>query len=161
MNWDVIGRIAEVMGTIAVLFTLLDIARQTREGNAQKRAGTFQGIMDALNNLSFILAQSPELASIVVRGRDSYAALSREEQLQFQHFHGPLLNIIENWLFQITTLHNRGDREATYASVRQLVRTYFNFPGSLEFWELYKEMFPEELHRLINEMTASKTQQVT
>jgi hypothetical protein len=153
MDWNLVGRIAEILGTIAVLFTLLDIARQTRESNAQKRAETFKGSMDALNNLSFILAQSSELSSVVARGRDSYLALPKAEQLQFQHFHGPLLNIVENWLFQINTLRNKGDRDATYVSARQIIRTYFDFPGALEFWEQYKEMFPKELRQLIHDET--------
>lgn len=151
MNLENFRAIAEILGIIAVLVTLVDIARQTREGNWQKKVDTMQHLIESLNNLSMVLAQSPELAAIVTRGRDSFASLRRDEQLQFEHFHGPLLNILENWLFQINTFHLKADRDSAYEDIRKILRTYFNYPGALEFWEKYKNMFPGQLHELMKE----------
>jgi len=37
MNWDAIGAVGEVVGAVAVVVTLLYVARQIRQANAQSQ----------------------------------------------------------------------------------------------------------------------------
>lgn len=151
MDWNIFGTIAEIAASLAVIIALIDIARQTRRGNNQNRVNTIQNTVTSLNTLAFVIAQSPQVASVVARGRSSFSSLNEAEQLQFEHIHGPLLNIIEAWGFQIDIMDNTTDRNAAQDSMRGIVRTYFNFPGAMQFWDKHKHLFAEEVHRLIKE----------
>lgn len=57
-----------------------------------------------------MLAINPELASIIIRGRSSFVSLNEIERIQFESYYRPMLNNVENWLFQISVVH-KGDKQ--------------------------------------------------
>lgn len=50
MNWDAIGAIGEMVGAVAVVITLLYVARRIHQANAQTRASARYSFNDALDS---------------------------------------------------------------------------------------------------------------
>lgn len=149
-----LGAIGELVGGIAVVVTLIYLATQIRALKQQNLLASYQHSYDGVNQFCDLLASFDDLASIVIRGRQSVSTLTPEESLRFQHVHGRLLNIVESWYFQVTQTAPRGKlREEQLKNIAVFVRTYFSYPGVLEFWNEAKVLFNEETARLIAENT--------
>ena len=87
MNWDAISAVAETVGTIAVLVTLLYLSLQMRIANKQREIESLRHNWDGLNRMCELLGESTEKASIVKRGRESLENLTDEERLVFEFMH--------------------------------------------------------------------------
>lgn len=152
MNWDAVGAVAEIIGAVAVVATLLYLAVQIRQANRQDLLGSFQHLYDTTNSFCRMIADSEDLAEIVSRGRESYAELSDEDRMRFDHAHLHLLNIIESHLFQL----QRADMDTRYRdwavqNLAEIASAYFGFPGSREFWKNAESFFDTDVRKLVND----------
>ena len=109
-----------------------------------------QNTINAINRLSVLLAINPELASIIIRGRSSFVSLNEIERIQFESYYRPMLNNVENWLFQISVVHKGDKQNAAYDAIRVVVRRNFDFPGVIEFMKTCDpDVFKREIHDIL------------
>lgn len=142
--------IAQIATTVAVLLTLIGLMIQIQEKNRNDRISAVQNTINALNKLSSLVSINPELASIVIRGRGSYFSLNEVERIQFEHYYRPMLNIVENWLFQISSGANISKENSAYDTIRLFIKHHFNHPGVLEFMSSSdSEDYSRELHDIL------------
>lgn len=154
MNWEAIGALSEAGSAIALTMTLVYITLQIHHLRQQTILASFQNTYDAINQFDASVAQSEEVASLVVRGRASLAELSASEKLRFEHLFGRLLNIVESWHFQILETARPGPyRDDQLRNIANFVRTRCNHPGVLEFWKDYQQCYDAAMHRLMHENT--------
>ena len=66
MNWDALGAIAELLGAIAVLATLLYLARQIRESSKAQTLSTYNSFIDGYMRLNEWLTETPERSSLTL-----------------------------------------------------------------------------------------------
>ena len=84
INWDAIGGVAESVGAIAVVITLVYLTIQVRVGNKQRELEALRHNWDGLNQACELFSKSTENASIVLRGRESLKSLTPEEYFVFE-----------------------------------------------------------------------------
>ena len=70
MDWEAIGAIAEMLGAVAVLGTLVYLAIQVREGNKESRLALTNNIAQQYNAFLQHIAQSEELSQLWVQALD-------------------------------------------------------------------------------------------
>jgi hypothetical protein len=82
MNWDAIGAIAETLGAVGVIASLVYLATQIRRSREQTeqntralRAGAYQQFEEGLSERAMSQVTTPDLARIVSLG---FAALVEE-----------------------------------------------------------------------------------
>jgi hypothetical protein len=142
MNWDAISAVAETLGTVAVLITLIYLAVQMRVANKQREIESLRHNWDGLNRMCELLSESTEKAAIVNRGRESLASLTKDEQLVFEFLHIRILNTIEGWYLQLMATSPPGKyRDQQLENMAGVIVYIFNFPGSHEIWETAKHTF--------------------
>ena len=142
MNWDAVSAVAETVGTIAVLVTLVYVAIQIRIGNKQREIESLRHNWDGLNSMCELLGESTEKASIVLRGRDSLENLTDEERLVFELMHLRILNTIEVWYMQLMATSPPGEyRDQQLENIAGVTVYMFNYAGALEIWNLAKHTF--------------------
>ena len=83
MNWDAIGAIGEILAAIAVVATLIYLAKQIQQNSQAVEVSALRDTTEQWNRWSEVLATSPHLAEIVLRGNKSYRSLSEVEALQY------------------------------------------------------------------------------
>lgn len=86
MNWSAIGAIGEILAAIAVIVTLLFLAKQIRQNSQAVEIAALRDTTDHWNRWSEVLASSPELADVVARGNRSYRQLADDEALRYGAF---------------------------------------------------------------------------
>lgn len=68
MNWEVSGAVSEFVGAIVVIITLLYVARQIRQVNAQGQASARFSFTEAYGQMNTAISSSKEVASLFRRG---------------------------------------------------------------------------------------------
>ena len=151
MNWEAIGAVGEVFGAVAVLITLLYLAKQVRQLNKQGHLEAFQHMQDQLNTYLRHISESEETAELVVKGRQSYSSLNEVERLRFDYVQFQLLNFIESHYTQSRqTALDDGYRQWVDKNLQEIVRGEFAYPGCIEFWQSAEPFFDAEVRELIN-----------
>jgi hypothetical protein len=67
INWDAVGAIGEILGALAVLVTLLYLARQLRENTASNKAATAWSMINSFNAAHGEIFSSRETAELAAR----------------------------------------------------------------------------------------------
>jgi hypothetical protein len=83
MNWEAIGALGQVLGSIAVVATLLYIAREVRQNGRSLSISALRDTTAQWNHWSEMIATSTDLAEIVSKGNKSYDDLSESESLRY------------------------------------------------------------------------------
>ena len=142
MNWDAIGAVAESVGALAVLITLVYLTIQVRVGNKQRELEALRHNWDGLNGMCELFSESTEKASIVIRGRESLKNLTPEEYLVFEFIHIRIPNTIEIWYMQLMETSSPGEyRDQQLENIRGVITYFFNYEGTLAIWEKVKHTF--------------------
>lgn len=99
MNWEAVGAVAELVGAIAVVVSLLYVASQVRESTRQARRDATRELASRISDVSLAVATNPELGGLLVTGGADLSRLSPGDQARFRG--------LMNSLFQ-TYLLDRG-----------------------------------------------------
>ena len=83
MNWEAVSAIAEVVGVIAIVVSLIYVSIQIRQNTKVARAATRQAIADSTENLGNDLLNNGEIAEIFVKHING-EELSAVESLRLQ-----------------------------------------------------------------------------
>jgi hypothetical protein len=83
MTWDALAAIGEIVGAIAVIVTLLYLAKQIRQNTRSVSVAALRDTTAQWNHWSEMLATSPDLAEVVAKGNRSIAALSESQSLRY------------------------------------------------------------------------------
>lgn len=141
-NWDAVGAVAESVGAIAVVITLVYLTIQVRVGNKQRELEALRHNWDGLNRTCELLSESTENASIVLRGRESLNNLTPEEYLVFEFLHLRMLNTIELWYMQLMETSPPGEyRDQQVENLEGVIVYFFDYEGSLEIWKKARHTF--------------------
>jgi len=131
MNWDALGAIGEIVGAVAVVVTLLYVARQIHQANAQSQARARYSFIEAYGHMNASITENKKVASVFRRGLKG-DDLDEDEGIQFFALLGQFLN---TWS-TLFDLHVDGLLpENQWMMVRKDIITMLSEPGGKEFWE--------------------------
>ena len=90
MNWDAIGALAEVVGVIGILISLMYLAVQIRQNTRQissnieaTRLAAFEYNIESGNRIRELYILHPELAELFLKGTKHYRDLSSTDRFRF------------------------------------------------------------------------------
>ena len=81
MNWEAIGAVAEIMGSLAVIATLFYLALQVRHARDQIRTSVRESRNASLRELQLAVVQTPELTCVIGKALAGWTpGIESEEQ---------------------------------------------------------------------------------
>ena len=83
MNWEAIGAIGEIFGALAVVATLMYLARQMRQDARATTGETMGSWLADYNNMLLEISRDPELAKIFRQGLTDFEQLNENDQMRF------------------------------------------------------------------------------
>lgn len=151
MNWDAIGAIAEVLGSLAVVITIAFLAIQLRYNSSAVRNATLQGQSASMANWALALAQDAELHDLYRRGLIDPDSLSRAETGRF--------DLVMLLAFQSNTsiyqqYANGAMTERVWADSLRLLSAPLGTPGGWASWQRQKALLPEDFQAVIDQRFA-------
>ena len=158
MNWDAISAVAETVGTIVVLITLIYLTVQIRIANKQRELESLRHTYDGINRMCELLCESTEKASIVKRGRESLENLTDEERMVFEFMHLRIFNTIEVWYMSLMETSPPGEyRDQQLENIAGVIVYILNYPGAQEIWDMVKHTFVPVQKLVDDALSSTKT----
>ena len=156
MNWDAIGAIAELLGAVGVIASLVYLATQIRQSREQMsqntrvmRASAYQHFFGNLNETILKLADSPEWESAVRLGLADFACLGEEDAFRFNLWMAGVVHAFENAHYQYRVGMLDEERwQKHYADVR----AFFERPGVVQWWRTTPPHLSPEFVALVEEI---------
>ncbi len=138
MNWDAIGAIAELLGAVGVIASLVYLAGQIRHSREQMsqntlamKAGAYQQISDGFIASSNIAVSTPGFARVVRSAMANFEGLSEDDGFQFTLWLNNIMRSFDNVYYQYRTGMLEDDRWELH---RADIVTLFMSPGVVSWW---------------------------
>jgi len=100
MNWDAIGAIAELLGAVGVIASLVYFARQMRQNTWATRAAAFQLFDQTPHNAFSAALTVPGLGRVSRMGFSDIGQLDEGDAYLFSMWMGAVMPRIENGFYQ-------------------------------------------------------------
>lgn len=143
MNWDAIGAVGEIIGALAVIVTLLYLARQVRQNTAAVAATTYDSLLNSFASVNALVISDPAVADLFDRGNRDPASLSDAEAIRY----GFLLRSWANQWLKAYRLYQRGAiTQEEWGPIAEDAGTAFSTPGGRLFREengVFEELWKE------------------
>ena len=140
MNWNAVGAIGEMIGALAVVVSVIYLAFQIRDNTRASVVNVVQDTINAFSALESLVASTPDLAHIILRGRASFSNLSAEESLRFDSYYSVTFQVLEGW-------YTGSDRSISLPKeqvevTETILRNHLRHSGVRQWWETAREEFP-------------------
>lgn len=130
MNWTTVGTVAELLGALGVIISLIYLAGQVRAASQLARQEAARSVLEKLNRTMEYLASSYEKSDLWVRGSSGLANLRDEAEIvQFSAFLTTFFRTYEE-LFVYRASGVEWDWEGFEAQVVATLQA----PGVREWW---------------------------
>ena len=141
VNWEAIGAIAELLGSLAVVATLVFLIKQIRSNTTMVQNNTAQGASEAIAAWSRQLTDNPDLYRIFREGLVDDNQLSKEDRglfdlIMFQAFHAN-----STAYFQYKSGGFNTDR---FEAEMLIFSENHDTPGGRASWERQKHMLDKD-----------------
>ena len=140
MNWDAIGAIAESVGALGVIASLIYLALQVRQNTKQVRLSRFQETSSTLQD-GFAPIYQPGNPQIWYKGHHRPDELDEQEAYTFRLFMERQLYNVQNIVYQ----HEHGliDQDVYESTISQMRELLIDTPGGSSFWKERRHMYTE------------------
>lgn len=156
MNWDAISAVAEVVGVIAVVVSLVYLAVQVKQNTSQLKQDNLRTTVRGTLATNWHYHRDPEAFRIMKRGVQGFDDMSPQEQA---HFHSILVDL-SFYLGIARYQHLAGliDKSALDVNLYFFL-AILSTPGGRQWWEMARQtkpMPPEQLEFLQNALDSAK-----
>jgi hypothetical protein len=130
MNWDAIGAIAELLGAIGVIASLVYLATQIRHSREQMRAATYQQLHDHIGESATSLPESD--MELTRQGNQDLQRLSEEDAYRYNLWAMRMMTSLENAHYQYRIGMLDEDRWRLH---RFTLQGFLGMPGFAQWWK--------------------------
>lgn len=146
MNWEAIGAVGEILGAIAVIATLIYLAKQIRQNSQAVQVSALRDTTEQWNRWSEVLANSTELADIVARGNKSYKQLPEADSLRYGAYVQMFFDCTESYRALVSEHRVQKDLDVLESIVRRRICE----TGFSEWWSENQRDYDAEFIEWIN-----------
>ncbi|MEH6571431.1 MAG: hypothetical protein V7709_20275 [Halioglobus sp.] len=147
MNWEAISAAAEILGSVAVVVTLLFVVTQLRHSASTMANSTLQSALNADVDIMTHLISDQELYSIYHRGIRSTETLTKEERGRFEILMLVMFRMVDS---QYRQYKNGGADEEYWASLVITTQEHFRMPGVYASWQRQKSVLTSGFVALVD-----------
>ncbi len=153
MNWEAIATIAEVVGALGVIASLLYVGVQVRHNSEATRAATTAQTLDQSALTSQFLAQDKVSSNLYFRGLKDPLLLEQDEKSQYFFIMLSMFRRYENTEYQ----YRKGlFDEGAWEGMRGNIVTIIERPGFEWFWERAKQGYSPSFRKLLEGMKGNE-----
>jgi hypothetical protein len=149
MNWEAISAISQMIGSIAVVFSVLYLAVQVHRSTRVAKVAAQDAAATSLREVTSPLAENAELARVWRTGLEDLQSLPAEEQARFFHSSYQFLKAFETIHFHY--IHGLMD-EQIFQGWCGLLKHYIATPGLEHYWNLRQDLFSTRFQQFIQEL---------
>jgi hypothetical protein len=131
VDWDAIGAVAELLGALGVIASLIYLAVQIRQNTESVRMASHHGVAEQFQRSNLAALEDPQLAELLIRGLPDASSLSDVDRLRVDLY---LLSLFRTYE-ELYQLHQKGlvDHEL-WDSREQSMMRWMSYPGVRSWW---------------------------
>lgn len=138
MSWDAIAALAELLGALAVVVSVLYLAHQVRTQVREARLAAIHEISEGFREAIGATFMDPQLADVFVRGKDDPQALSEADRVQFIAFMQRNYRMWEDAFYQ----HRAGRvDDEHWRSIERQYASLLHWPGVRWVWSIRSDFY--------------------
>ncbi len=153
MSWEAISAVAEAVGTIAVLISLLYLAVQIRTQNRESQLSASSDLSRGFTDFTGDMAGNSDLAAIIVKGNGALESLNEVESLQFFSHNARVCRILEG-------LHRQNSagrlHDDSWSGVKNILIDYSAYKGFRDWWHLRRHWYSKEFQDYIDPLMSER-----
>ncbi len=154
MNWDAVGAIAELLGAIAVLVTLLYLARQIRQNRESVESASAETVLSNISNALQNAASSSEVTRILFTGQENMEQLTEQERGQFVFWFYSYFRILEQGYHHYLA---ENFNSSIWEGHARHAQSLLNTSGVAQYWEMRKDVFSPEFRDYIDDLASEES----
>ncbi|MEY2487945.1 MAG: hypothetical protein QOH39_3593 [Verrucomicrobiota bacterium] len=149
MSWDAISAISQMIGSIAVVFSVLYLAIQVHRSTTVAKLAAQDSAAAALREVTKPFAENAELARLWRIGLEDLPSLPAEEQARFFHSAYQFLKAFETIHFH----HVYGLMDTQiWQGWCSLLEHYVASPGIDHYWQRRRELFSTRFQTFVDSL---------
>jgi hypothetical protein len=149
MNWEAISAVSQLIGSVAVVISVLYLAVQLRSSTRVARVAAMDAAATALRDVTKPFMENAELARIWRTGLEHLDALSKEDQARFFHAAHQFLKALETIHYHY--VYGLLDAQL-WEGWRDLLQHYVATPGINHYLTRRGSVFSERFCKFIGEL---------
>jgi len=149
MNWEAISAVSQLVGSIAVVFSVLYLGIQVHRSTRVARLATQDAAATALRDVTKPFMENADLERVWRVGLEDLNALSAQDQARFFHAAYQFLKAFETIHFHY--VYGLMDRQL-WEGWHGLLRHYVAAPGMAHYWKLRPEVFSDRFRNFVNSL---------
>jgi hypothetical protein len=147
MSWEAISAISQMIGSIAVVFSVLYLALQVHRSTRIAKVAAQDSAATALREVTRPFAENAELSRVWRIGLEDLQSLPAEEQARFFHSTYQFLKAFETIHFH--HIHGLMD-EQIWQGWCGLLQHYIASPGMEHYWKLREDLFSVRFQKFMH-----------
>jgi hypothetical protein len=151
VNWTMIGASGEVLGALAVVLSLIYLARQVRDSSCQEQRAQYFELNKEAVAFADAIAGDGEWADILLRGFLDRASLTPTEAFRFN---AGLLGLFRAYEALFLYYREGGVHDWGAESFRSTMLDIVGFAGVQIYWKDRKHWFSEEFQKEVAALIA-------
>ena len=147
LNWEAIGAIGEIVGAVAVVFSLLYLSVQMRHNARETEAANRNAMAQRTTDILMQITTDKELTLLFQKGMVAIDSLDESELFRFDMVMYAIFESIETTFSQ----WQRGAvPDEDWAKRAKELGNYMTRPGPRSFWEKSSANFTESFRNIVD-----------
>jgi len=148
MNWDSVAAIAELLGAIAVVISLLYLGRQVQQNTTAVRTGNATTMQSNFQKLAKLFYTDTEMTAVVLQAMESDKDLTPAQRHGAYAYFFDFLKTAELAHYHL----RRGELdEELWLASEAFYKAYFTTPGFRAYWEARKPSFVPAFQAVVDQ----------
>jgi hypothetical protein len=149
MNWDAINAISQLVSSVAVVFSVLYLAKEVHRSTRVAKVAAQDAAASAVRDVTNTFMENADMSRIWGTGLEDIKTLSREDQARFFHAAHQFLKALETIHFHYV---NGLMDEQLWRGWQELLRHYIVAPGIVRYWEIRDQLFSARFREFVSQL---------
>lgn len=154
MNWNAVAAIAQVVASVGLLFSIIYLAVQVRQGTVLARITAEQAAVTTFRGVILPIAQDKDLDRIWRVGLSDFSQLEPDEQSRFFHVAFQALKGAE--AVHSSYLDKVMDDD-TWQGWKAMFTHYLSAPGLRSYWSVRRDVFSARFNQFVESVPAPRS----
>ncbi|HXA09719.1 MAG TPA: hypothetical protein VNW28_07030 [Chthoniobacterales bacterium] len=149
MNWDAINAISQLVSSVAVVLSVLYLAKEVHRSTRVAKVAAQDSAASAVRDVTNTFMENADMSRIWGTGLEDIKTLSREDQARFFHAAHQFLKALETIHFHYV---NGLMDEQLWRGWQELLRHYIVAPGIARYWEIRDQLFSARFREFVSQL---------
>ena len=148
LTLEQLSSVAEIIGAILIVISLVYVAVQIRQNTMAIRSDTAQSVHDSWGGVYGRMSINSELSELMMKGNPGIDGLSESEKAQYISFWMHTMLTWQNAYYQFKT--GTLERRLWTTMEKTMLNALLSSPGMRQFWKARKYLFDDDYREYVD-----------